>query len=123
METNTIIDLIIKAAYQVHDELGTGFTEKTYENALMIALRDLGLGVRQQFPVKVFFREQVVGDFFADIIVSDTIIIELKTTSSLISEHQAQLINYLAATRKQSGLLINFAKKGLEIKRAFFNPQ
>ena len=117
METNKLTELIIKAAYQVQDELGTSFSEKVYENALMIALSDLGVTAQQQSPLKVYFRDQVVGDYFADLVVEDTVIVELKTVKALLPEHQAQVINYLSATRNETGLLINFAKKGLEIKR------
>ena len=120
METNKLTELIIKAAYQVQDELGTSFSEKVYENALMIALSDLGVTAQQQSPLKVYFRDQVVGDYFADLVVEDTVIVELKTVKALLPEHQAQVINYLSATRNETGLLINFAKKGLEIKRSFF---
>ncbi len=121
MEINTLTELIIKAAYQVHDELGTGYAEKVYENAMVIALGDLDLKVAQQVPLKVRFRGKIVGDYIADIIVLDTVVVELKTVGALISEHQAQLINYLKATRMNTGLLVNFAKKRLEIKRAFSN--
>lgn len=119
MNPNPLLDKIIKACYEVHKELGIGFIEKVYENALIIALKDLGLNASQQCPLEVYFRDQVVGDYFADIIVEDEVIIELKAVKSLLPEHQAQLINYLNATRTKSGLLINFAKKGLEIKRAY----
>ncbi|MCH6256272.1 GxxExxY protein [Puniceicoccaceae bacterium K14] len=119
MKSDPLTQTIIKACYQVHEELGTGFSEKVYENALIIALNDLGFESQQQHPINVYFRNQIVGEYFADIIVSNTIILELKTVSSLLPEHQAQLINYLTATNTQTGLLINFAKKGLEIKRLY----
>ena len=121
METNKLTELIIKAAYQVHQELGTGYSEKVYENAMMIALDDFELKAEQQSPLKVHFRGKVVGEYWTDIIVLDTVIIELKAVKSLSPEHQAQLINYLTATRTKTGLLINFGRKGLEIKRAYSN--
>ncbi|EDY80733.1 hypothetical protein VDG1235_350 [Verrucomicrobiia bacterium DG1235] len=117
MESDQLTQTIIKAAYQVHEELGIGFSEKVYENALLLSLSDLGLQASQQHPLKVYFRGQIIGEFFADIIVLDTVIIELKTVKTLLPEHQAQLINYLTATKLKTGLLINFARKGLEIKR------
>ncbi len=119
METNTLTETIIKAAYQVHNELSTGYIEKIYENAMMIALRDLGIDAKQQYPLKVHFRDQVVGDYYADIVVLDTVILELKAVKTLLPEHQAQLLNYLKSTHMKTGLLINFAKKGLEIKRMY----
>ena len=119
MNTDTLVDTSIKACFEVHDELGIGFVEKVYENALTIALRDLGLEAKQQVPFQVYFRDHVVGEYFADVIIVDRLMIELKAVKVLLPEHQAQLINYLNATRLETGLLVNFAKKGLEIKRAF----
>ena len=119
MDSSTLIDKTIKACYEVHNELGIGFVEKVYENALVIALKDLGLEASQQSPLEVYFRNQLVGDYFADVIVAGELIIELKAVKSLLPEHQAQLINYLNATGLQTGLLVNFAKKGLELKRAY----
>ena len=123
METNQLTQQIIKAAYQVHNELGIGYVEKVYENALKIALGDLGLEARQQHPLQVHFRGIIVGDYFADLFVENRIILELKAVKQLVTEHQAQLINYLTTTRCEAGLLINFGKKGLEIKRAFSNSK
>ena len=123
MESKEPTQLIIKAAYQVQEELGIGFAEKVYENALVIALQDLGLAASQQCPLNVYFREKLVGEFYTDITVMDTVIIELKAVQSLLPEHQAQLINYLTATRTGTGRLINFAKKGLEIKRLYSKPR
>ena len=123
MEASNLTELIIKAAYEVHSDLGTGFIEKVYENALIIALHDLGLKTDQQTPLNVTFWGKLVGEYFADIIVNDSVIIELKTVQSLLPEHQAQVINYLSATRLETALLINFAKKGLEFKRLYFKAQ
>ena len=120
MEIDKVTDLIIKAAYEVHNELGVGFVEKVFENALTIALKNLGLDAQQQVPLKVYFRNQVVGEYYADIIVKECVILELKAVKALQPEHQAQLINYLSATKLETGLLINFGKKGLEIKRSFY---
>ena len=108
---------IIEACFEVHNELGIGFLEKVYEGALVIALRDKGLAANQQVPLKVRFRNHVVGDYFADIIVADDVLVELKAVKALAPEHQAQTINYLKATGIPTGLLINFGKPGLEIRR------
>ncbi len=88
-----------------------------YENALIIALREAGFESQAQLAIDVYFRSQCVGEFFADILVENTLIIELKAVRELLGEHQAQLINYLKASKMNSGLLINFGKPGLEIRR------
>jgi len=119
METVTLTEKVIKAAYEVHNELGTGFIEKVFENSMLIALKDLGISSVSQSPLKVFFRNNIVGEYFADLLVEDSLIVELKAVKRLEKEHTAQLINYLKATNKKTGLLINFAVPGLEIKRAY----
>ncbi len=102
---------ILKAYYNVYNTLGFGFLEKVYENSMMIELRKVGLQCRQQQHIDVFYYEERVGDYFADIIVEDTIIIELKAAKTLSPEHEAQLVNYLRATDIEVGLLLNFGKK------------
>lgn len=106
-----ITDLIIKAFYNVYNTLGYGFLEKVYENAMMIELRKLGLTARRQVPIKVFYEAEIVGEYFADIIVEENIILELKAAENLREEHECQLINYLKATEIEVGLLLNFGKK------------
>jgi GxxExxY protein len=101
---------IIKAFYNVYNTLGYGFLEKVYENALMIELQKLNLKCVQQQHLDVYYEETKVGDYFADIIVEDTIIVELKAAESLAPEHEAQLVNYLRATDIEVGLLFNFGK-------------
>ena len=108
---------IIGCAMEVHRELGYGFLEKVYENSLMILLEKEGINARQQHPVPVYFQEKIVGEYFADIIVEDKLIIELKTVEKLINVHYTQLLNYLKATRIRLGLLINFAPRKLEYER------
>lgn len=107
---------IICAFYNVYNTLGHGFLEKVYENALAIELRKHGLQITQQESVKVFYEGEQVGDYFADVTVNGLIILELKAAESLKSEHFAQLTNYLRATDKEVGLLLNFGKKP-EFKR------
>ncbi len=101
---------ILKAYFTVYNTLGYGFLEKVYENAMMIELRKLGLHCSQQQYIDVFYDDEKVGDYYADIIVDDKIIIELKAAETLVSEHEAQLVNYLRATDIEVGLLLNFGK-------------
>lgn len=101
---------ILKAFYNVYNTLGYGFLEKVYENAMIIELRKLGLSCVAQSPVEVFYDNYKVGNYFADIIVEDTIILELKTAEAICEEHEFQLINYLKATDIEVGLLLNFGK-------------
>jgi GxxExxY protein len=111
-----ITNKIICAFYNVYNSLGHGFLEKVYENSLAMELKKLGLGVTQQATVEVFYDGAKVGDYFADIIVNDLIVLELKCAAFLKNEHFAQLTNYLKATDKEVGLLLNFGKKP-EFKR------
>ena len=113
-------DKIINSFYKVYNVLGYGFLEKVYENALVIELKSAGFMVLQQQNIKVYYENQVVGDYFADIIVNDLIILEVKAAEGLRDENKAQLINYLKATNKEIGLLLNFGKKP-DFKRAIFS--
>ena len=108
---------ILEACFEVMKELGAGFLESVYEKALVVALRQKGLDVKEQYPLSVKFRGQSVGEFYADILLENKVIIELKTTRMLTPEHQAQLINYLNATGIEVGLLVNFGNPRLEYKR------
>ena len=117
MELEQLRKTVIGCCYAVQKELGVGFVEKVYENALLIALREAGIDCRSQVPIDVYFRSQRVGEFYADILVNDCLILELKAVRELLGEHQAQLINYLKASKMESGLLINFGKPGIEIRR------
>jgi GxxExxY protein len=117
-----ITDKIIKSFYTVYNRLGYGFLEKVYENALMIELLKLGLDVKRQVPVKVFYDEKEIGNYFADLIEDDVVIIELKTGDGLVEEHEAQLTNYLRATKIEVGLLQNFGYKA-QVKRKVFSNE
>ena len=108
---------IIGCAFEVINELGSGFLESVYEKAMMIALSDAGLSVQSQKPVKVLFRGKPVGDYYADLLVEEKVVVELKVVKALVPEHSAQTINYLNATGIQVGLLINFGRPTLEFKR------
>lgn len=115
-----ITDLIIKSFYTVYNKLGFGFLEKVYENSLLIELKKNGLNAQKQVPIKVHYDNYEVGEYFADIIVNDVIIIELKAAESLCEEHEIQLVNYLKATDIEVGLLLNFGKTP-GIKRKVFS--
>jgi len=108
---------IIELALEVHNELGCGFLEKVYENALMILLDREGIPAKQQAPADVYFQNQVVGQYFADILVDNKIILELKTVDTIANVHKAQVLNYLRATGIKLGLILNFAKPRLEYRR------
>jgi GxxExxY protein len=107
---------IIKAYYNVYNKLGYGFLEKVYENSMMIELNKFNLKCKNQVPIKVYYDSKTVGEYFADIIVENVIILELKASESLCKEHEIQLVNYLKATNIEVGLLFNFGKKA-EFKR------
>lgn len=115
-----ITEKIIKAFYIVYNTLGYGFLEKVYENALVIELRKSGLNVKPQFPIHVFYDKETVGEYFADIVLQDCIIVELKSKKMLIDKDEAQLLNYLKATEFEVGLLLNFGPEP-EIKRKVFD--
>ena len=111
---------IIGVFYDVYNELGHGFLESVYEESMAIALREAGHQVIQQAPISVHFRGQVVGDFRADLLVNNEVIVELKAARAIESAHEAQLMNYLRATRIEVGLLMNFGPKA-EFKRFIFD--
>ncbi len=112
---------IIKAFYTVYNTLGYGFLEKVYENALKIELRRMDLKVESQKNIKVHYTGYEVGDYFADLIVNDVVILELKAAEALCPEHEAQLINYLKATNIEVGLLLNFGKEAKYVRKVFTN--
>jgi len=123
MQHSDITGKILEAFYKVNNSLGYGFLEKVYENSMMIALRKLGLDVEQQKNIKVYYENEEVGNYYADILVNDLVIIELKAAKSLAAEHEAQLINYLKATDKEVGLLLNFGKKAEFSRKVFSNSR
>ena len=111
-----LTEKIIGCAFKVYNQLGAGFLEKIYENALAIELKDAGLSAQQQYPIKVYYNEIVIGDYIADIVVEDRVIIELKAVNNLAKAHEVQLVNYLKATKIEVGLLINFGDT-ISVKR------
>jgi GxxExxY protein len=110
---------VIAAAYRVHKELGYGFAEKVYKNALAIELQEAGIKCSLEVPLKVIYHEKTVGDYCADMIVDDKIIVEVKAVNNLASIHEVQLVNYLKATGLHIGLLINFGES-VKVKRRIF---
>ena len=117
MEINDITYGINGAIFEVNKVLGPGFLEKVYENALLYELKNRGLKAIGQAPINVIYKGQCVGEYFADIFVEDSVIIELKTAERIEKIHEAQLLNYLKATSVQVGLLVNFRHSKAEIKR------
>ena len=121
MKLNDITYAINGAVFEVNDILGPGFLEKVYENALLIELNKRGLKAKNQVPIKVSYKGEVVGDYTADLLVEDQVIVELKTVENLDRAHEAQLLNYLKATGLHVGLLVNFKHKKADIKRMVLN--
>lgn len=102
---------VIGAFFAVYNELGPGFLESVYENALMLALAEVGVPAQAQVPLTVHYRGHVVGQFRADLLVAGTLIVEIKAVSQLIRAHEVQLVNYLRATGTRVGLLLNFGTR------------
>lgn len=121
MKYQNLTGKIIECAYKVHNFLGFGFLENVYKNALLIELGKNGLKAKGEFPIKVSYDDQIVGDYVADILVEDKVILELKSIKELHPAHEAQLTNYLRATGIEVGLLINFSDR-VEIKRKVLTP-
>jgi GxxExxY protein len=117
MNIDDITYRINGAIFEVNRELGTGFLEKIYENSLIIELKKIGLKAENQVPIKVNYKGFEVGEYFADIVVENQVILELKANASLQKMHEAQLLNYLKATGYKIGLLVNFTHPKAEIKR------
>jgi len=112
-----LTERIIQAAFTVHNTLGSGFLEKVYENTMVIELGKAGLNVVQQAPLQVMYDDSVIGEYFADLMGEEKIILELKAVSHILPVHEVQLVNYLKATETEVGLLINFANKRVEVRR------
>lgn len=121
MKHQALTEEIIKIFYRVYNALGYGFLEKVYENAMMIERKKEGLPAIQQSPINVVYSDQIVGQYFADMIVDEKIIVETKAKKYLMPEDEAQLLNYLKATDKEVGLLINFGPKPELTRKVFSN--
>jgi len=112
-----LTERIIQAAFTVHNTLGSGFLEKVYENAMVIELGKAGLNIVQQAPLQVTYNGSIVGEYYADLVVDNKILLELKAVSHILPVHEVQLVNYLKATETEVGLLINFANTRVEVRR------
>ena len=117
MEYSELTERIIGYAYRVYNKMGFGFLESVYEKCMLIELRKAGLNAESQKPITVYYEDEVAGEFVADIIVNDTVILELKSVSRIIKAHEVQLVNYLVATGKPVGLILNFGERKVEVKR------
>ena len=117
MEHEKLTEKIIGCAYRVYNRIGFGFLESVYENCMLIELCKANMNAESQKPITVYYENKVVGEFVADIIVDDTIILELKSVRRIIKAHEVQLVNYLVATGKSVGLILNFGERKAEIKR------
>ena len=112
-----ISKIIVNSAYEVHKLLGSGYLEKVYENALVKELESKNLKCDQQVPLEVYYKDFIVGNYIADIMVGDKIVLEIKAVEGIDGKHFAQLLNYLKATRKRLGFIINFGTSKIQIKR------
>ena len=111
---------ILGAFFQLHKEMGFGFSEKVYQAALAILLEELGMVVEQQKPIKVYFHKKVVGEYVADMVVNGVVLLELKSVEKLTDVHSAQLLNYLKSTEIEVGLLLNFGPEA-EFRRKIYD--
>jgi len=118
-EHKKLTEQIIGCAYKVYNAMGFGFVESVYEKCVVIALRKAGLIVECQKAINVYYDGELVGEFIADLLVNDTIIVELKSVRQLVQAHEVQLVNYLVATGKPIGLLINFGESKVDVKRKY----
>ena len=117
MEYKDETETIIGCAYRVYNKMGFGFLESVYQKCLLIELRRAGLDTESEKPITVYYNNEIVGEFVADIIVNDAIILELKSVRRIVKAHEVQLVNYLVATGKPVGLILNFGERKVEIKR------
>ncbi|MBW1861014.1 MAG: GxxExxY protein [Deltaproteobacteria bacterium] len=117
MEYEEVTETIIGCAYRVYNKMGFGFLESVYEKCLLIEMRKAGLDTETQKPITVYYDGEVVGEFVADMMVNDAVVIELKSVRRIIRAHEIQLVNYLVATGKPVGLILNFGERKVEIKR------
>lgn len=115
----SITDKILKVYYEVYNELGYGFLEKVYQNAMYFELKSLGYKIEAQKQIKVYYKKQLVGEYYSDLLVEDKVIVELKATELLMNAHVAQVINYLKGTPIEVGLLLNFGEQP-EFKRFIY---
>ena len=114
---------IINSFYQIYNTLGYGFLEKVYENALAFVLRDKGCEVHQQHPIQVYLAHYLIGQYYADLLVNNSVIVEVKAAEAIKDEHEAQLLNYLKATKVEIGLILNFGPEARFVRKIFTNEK
>lgn len=114
---------ILEAFFTVYNELGYGFLEKVYERAMQIELKKLGVSVTAQVPIPVYYDENLVGEYYADLLVENKVIVELKAANGIVDQFEAQLLNYLKATEIEVGLLLNFGPEPQHLRRVFSNTR
>jgi GxxExxY protein len=122
MKHEDITRRIIGCAYKVYNTLGFGFLESVYKKAMVIEMQKNDLSVEDEKALRVYYDDQVVGEFYADLFVEQEIVTELKSVQTLVKEHEVQLVNYLNALKKEIGLLVNFGPNGVEVKRKYREP-
>jgi GxxExxY protein len=113
---------IIGCAYKVYNTLGFGFLESVYKKAMVIELQKNDLSVEEEKALRVYYDDQVVGEFYVDLFIEQKLVVELKSVQNLVKEHEVQLVNYLNALKKEIGLLINLGPNGVEVKRKYGQP-
>jgi len=119
MESQDLTESIIGCAFKIYNKLGFGFLEGVYKKAMIIELNKSNLKVEEEMPLKVYYDDEIVGDFYIDLFVENEIVVELKSVENLVKAHQVQLVNYLNGCGKEIGLLINFGPAGVKIKRKY----
>ena len=117
MEYKELTETIIGCAYRVYNKMGFGFHESVYQKCLIIEPKKAALDTESEKPISVYYDNEIVGEFIADIIVNDTIILELKSVRRIIKAHEVQLVNYIVATGKPVGLILSFGERKVQIKR------
>ena len=122
MISDNITQKIIGAAYTVYNQMGFGFLESVYHQAMLIELIKNGLKVESEMLLEVYYDDQIVGKFYADFYVDDNVVVELKSVQKITKEHEVQVVNYLNCVRKDVGLLINFGPTSVDVKRKYRNP-
>ncbi len=119
MEYEELTHKIIGCAYKVFNQLGFGFLESVYKKAMLIELTKNNLKVEAEKSLRVYYDNQIIGDFYIDLYIEDKVVVELKSVETLVKQHEVQLVNYLNALKKDIGLLINFGPSGVDVKRKF----
>ena len=121
MEYKEITEKVIGCAFRVYNKMGSGYLESVYEECMQIEVNKMGLSVEAQKPIKVFYDDKLVGEFIADLVIEDLLIVELKSVKRILKIHEMQLVNYLTSTGKPVGLIINFGELKVEVKRKVKN--